>query len=136
VLTDAGVRGRREVVTGDFFESVPEGCDAYVLKSVIHAWPDDAATRILRRCREAMAADSVLYLAEPVVPDDPAALADAAGTLMSDLNMLACTGGQERTEAEFRALFASAGLAVDTVTRCEPPVNYSVLRAVPTAPGA
>jgi hypothetical protein len=50
---------------------------------------------------------------------------------MSDLNMLACTGRQERTE--FRALLASAGLAADAVTRCEPPLSYIVFRAVPAA---
>ncbi|WP_051580034.1 methyltransferase [Pseudonocardia acaciae] len=129
VLTEAGVRDRCEIVTGDFFDSVPEGCDAYVLKSVIHDWDDEAATRILRRCREAMAPGAVLYVAEPVVPDDPTRLADAAGTLMSDLNMLVCAGGRERTEGEFRSLLARAGLRLDGVARCDPPVNYWVLAA-------
>jgi len=50
---------------------------------------------------------------------------------MSDLNMLVCTGGRERTEAEFGALLAAAGLALRSVTRCAPPTQFSVLRAVP-----
>jgi orsellinic acid C2-O-methyltransferase len=129
-LTEAGVRDRCEIVPGDFFASVPERCDAYLLKSVIHDWDDERAVRILRRCREAMSPSSVLYLVEPVVPTDPAELARIGTTLMSDLNMLVCTGGRERTEAEFAGLFASAGLTRPTITACGPPTSFSVLRSV------
>ena len=131
-LTETGVRARCEITTGDFFAAVPPGCDGYLIKSVIHDWDDELATRILRRCREAMPRNAAVYLAEPVVPTDAGELAGAGFTAMSDLNMLLCTGGRERTEAEFRALLASAGLACESVTRCAPPVQFSVLRAVPT----
>lgn len=130
-LTGAGVRQRCEIVPGDLFTAVPAGCDGYLIKSVIHDWDEELATRILRRCREAMSRTSVLYLVEPVVPADPGQLAGTGSTLMSDLNMLVCTGGRERTEAEFRALLAAAGLALRSVTRCAPPTQFSVLRAVP-----
>jgi hypothetical protein len=131
-LTSAGVRQRCAIVPGDFFTGVPPGCDGYLIKSVIHDWDDELATRILRRCREAMPRAAVLYLAEPVVPADPGELAGTGTTLMSDLNMLVCTGGRERTEAEFGARLAAAGLALRSVTRCAPPTQFSVLRAVPT----
>ena len=55
ILAAAGVADRCEVVGGDFFDAVPPGGDAYVLKSIIHDWEDEEATSILRtagrRCR-------------------------------------------------------------------------------------
>jgi hypothetical protein len=121
---------RCEVVTGDFFEAVPPA-DAYVVKSVIHDWDDRRSVRILSRVRAAMPDHGVLFLVEPVLADDPDALAGQRTTLMSDLNMLVCTGGRERTEQEFTALLDEAGLRLDTVTAVPPPTGYSVLRAVP-----
>ncbi|MDT7636415.1 MAG: hypothetical protein QOC83_703, partial [Pseudonocardiales bacterium] len=79
----------------------------------------------------AMPDHGVLFLVEPVLADDPDALAGQRTTLMSDLNMLVCTGGRERTEQEFTALLDEAGLRLDTVTAVPPPTGYSVLRAVP-----
>ena len=53
VLRAAGVLDRCEVVAGSFFSSVPEGGDAYVLKSIIHDWEDEESVAILRTCRDA-----------------------------------------------------------------------------------
>ncbi len=107
-LTDAGVADRCRVVTGDFFNSIPEGADAYLLKSVIHDWDDHEAVEILRNCRAAMADEGVVLVVERILPEEvsPADI----GAVMSDLNMLVATGGRERTAAEFRALYATAGL--------------------------
>jgi hypothetical protein len=113
VLAEAGVADRCEVVAGDFFASVPAGADAYVIKSVIHDWDDDRTVALLRVCRAAMAPGSVLLVIEPVLPDVVSA-ADT-GSVMSDLNMLVLTEGRERTEAEFRALYAAAGLELTEV---------------------
>ena len=126
----ATVVGERcEVVTGDFFEAVP-AADAYVVKSVIHDWDDERSVAILSRVREAMPAHGVLFLVEPILRDEPEALADQRILLMSDLNMLVCTGGRERTEAEFGALLDAAGLRLTSVTPTEGS-GYSVMRAEP-----
>ena len=50
-IAAAGLADRCEFVGGDFFETVPSGADAYMLKHVIHDWDDAKATRILRTCR-------------------------------------------------------------------------------------
>jgi hypothetical protein len=123
------VTQRCAVVTGDFFTAVP-AADAYLLKSVIHDWDDERSITILSRIREAMPPHGVLFLVEPVLVDDAAELAAQRMLLMSDLNMLVCTGGRERTEAEFGALLAAAGLRLAAVTSAEPR-GYSVLRAEP-----
>jgi hypothetical protein len=131
VLAEAGVADRVEIVPGDLFDKVPQGCDAYLLKNVIHGWDDERALAILRNCRAAMPADGSLLVVESVLPNERAGLADAKGVLMIDLHMLICTGGRERTEDEYRELLARAGFSLESVTRVPPPTDHSVLRAVP-----
>ncbi|MGE5775070.1 MAG: methyltransferase, partial [Chloroflexota bacterium] len=102
VLQAAGIAGRCETIGGSFLEAAPGGGDAYLLSKVIHDWGDDLAAVILRNCRQVMTVHSRLLLVEAVIPPGntphPGKLAD--------INMLiANSGGRERTEAEFRALF-------------------------------
>src|SRR3954470_5959678 len=91
-----------EVVGGSFFEAVPRGGDAYVLKSIIHDWGDDEAIAILRTCAAALDGDAHVLLVERDLT------APAASWL--DLQMLVMLGGRERTEDEYAALFRAAGL--------------------------
>ncbi|MEP7021021.1 MAG: methyltransferase [Pseudonocardiales bacterium] len=123
-LADAGVSSRCRVVGGDFFDTVPAGADAYLLKSIIHDWPDDESVAILRVCRSAMAPNGVLLLVERVLDEGP----ERAGTAFSDLNMLVLPGGQERTVEEYRTLLATAGLRLAGVT---PAGQSFVLSAAP-----
>jgi len=124
VLETAGVADRCQVIAGDFFEAVPDGADAYLLKWIIHDWEDPEAISILRTCRNAMTSDATLLLIERIVGapnDDPA-------TKFSDLNMLVMPGGKERTIEEYRALLASAGLRLESVSGGNP---VAVIEAVP-----
>lgn len=133
-LKAAGVADRCRVVDGDFFDSVPDGGDAYLLKSVVHDWDDDQATAILRNVRRAMPADGTLVVLEPVLPPQlksPADVAEVAGVVMSDINMLVNTGGRERTAAELRALFAAAGFEVTTIAGPLTPSNYHAIAGTP-----
>lgn len=123
VLAEAGVADRCEVLVGDFFESVPPGADAYVIKSVIHDWDDADTVAILTNCRRAMGPSSVLLVIEPVLPE--VCSAEDTGNVMSDLNMLVLTEGRERTEAEFRALYTAAGL--DLVELVGPLAGYRLI---------
>ncbi|GAA5137933.1 methyltransferase [Pseudonocardia adelaidensis] len=126
----ATVVGERcEIVTGDFFASVP-AADAYVVKSVIHDWDDERSVTILSRIREAMPAPGVVLLVEPILRDEPEALRDQRMLLMSDLNMLVGPGGRERTQDQFADLLTAAGLRLTDVTPAAGS-GYSVMRAVP-----
>lgn len=129
LLTDAGVAERCRIETGDFFERVPDGADCHVLKSVIHDWDDQRSTTILDNCRWALPDDGRLLLVEPVLPErveEP----EAAGIVMSDINMLVNTGGRERTEEEFASLLRGAGLELVGVS---PPLPGSQLRVLEAA---
>ena len=112
VLEAAGVWDRAEIVTGDFFQTVPAGADACLMANVLHDWDDAQSVRILARCRQAMAPGGRVLIVERLIPDDPAA---AVPVLISDLNMLIVTGGKERTNAEYGELLAAAGLSQGTI---------------------
>ena len=118
--------GRLAAIGGDFFQSVPEGADAYVLCGVIHDWDDDLAVQILRNCRLAINPNGRLLLVEVVVPDDDA----HCFSKLLDLNMMVMTGGRERTRGEFAALLHRAGFSLSrTIPTLAP---QSVLEAIPS----
>jgi SAM-dependent methyltransferase len=129
-LRTAGVEDRCDVLEGDFFESVPEGADAYIMKSVIHDWDDDRCVTILSNCHRAMKADGKVLIVEPVVPERVKPSFALLGVVMSDLNMLMNTGGKERTEDEFVSILSSAGLQLTGVSRVPKPSTLSVIEGV------
>jgi predicted O-methyltransferase YrrM len=126
-LAAAGVLDRCEVVGGDMFTEVPSGRDAYVFSRVIHDWDDERATVALRNCRRVIEPRGTLLLIEEVIlPGD----APCTGKL-TDLSMLVGPGGQERTEAEYRALYTAAGFALTQVIPTQS--RMSIIVGVPRA---
>jgi DNA-binding HxlR family transcriptional regulator len=101
---------RVDLCAGDFTESVPEGRDTYVLKHVVHNWPDDVAVQVLRNCVDAMTPDGRVLVVEGILL--PGVRKDA--TRLLDLEMMVlCGEGRERTKQEFRSLFRQAGLRLE-----------------------
>ncbi|MET0341658.1 MAG: methyltransferase [Polyangiales bacterium] len=110
---------RIEIVGGDFFAGVPDGCDAYVLKHVVHDWNDEASVRILRHCAAGLRPGGRVLLVEMVVPP----IGEPSFAKLLDLEMLVVAdAGKERTEAEFGALLAQAGLRLTRVVPTASPV--------------
>lgn len=123
-LSAPDLAGRHDVVGGSFFESVPAGADGYLMKYILHDWNDAQCLRILGHCRDAMAEDGRVLVVDHVIPKGNG---PNWGKLL-DINMLALTGGEERTREEFRDLFARAGLRLSRVVATACPL--SVLEAV------
>jgi hypothetical protein len=127
VLERHGVADRCMCTQGDFFEAVPSGADAILLKQVVHDWEDDRAIALLEQCRQALPAEGSLLILERVMPEH------AAPGLMEpfllDLEMLVGPGGRERTQAEFRTLLAAAGLTITRITPTASPVSVIEARA-------
>lgn len=126
-LERAGVLDRCEVTGGSFLESVPPGGDLYILKRVIHDWPDDVCAEILRRCRDAVAKDGRIVVIDAVV--QPANTPDPNKTV--DILMLALGGGLERSRDEFAELFSRAGLKLTPVVPTATPTQVSLIEALP-----
>ncbi|MER6772862.1 methyltransferase [Streptomyces bacillaris] len=125
-LAEAGVADRSEVIGGDFFDSVPPGRDAYLLKNIVHDWDDEPSRTLLRNIRDAMKEDSRLLLVETVRPDRFGPTVADRLAAYSNLGML-LNGGSERSEQEYAELLASAGLTLRAVV----PV-YPVWTGAPT----
>ena len=118
---------RCEFVSGDFFMSVPSGSDVYILKSVIHDWPDERAKVILQTCRSAMRLSARLLLVERLMPERLQPSATDEALARSDLHMLVALGAQERTFDQMRALLSSAGLR--TLRRIDTDSGHSIIEA-------
>ena len=128
-LAQAGVAARCELVAGSFFDSVPAGADAYLLKSVLHNWDDERCALILRNCRRATHSRSRLLVVERVMPEQIRPAPRDRAIARSDLNMLVARSGRERTEAAYRSLLGSAGFRVEDILLTAS--NFSVIVATP-----
>lgn len=124
LLDKEGVANRVQIVRGDFFESVPVKADAYLLKHIIHDWYDEQNTVILKNIRAEMPDDAKVLVIDTVIPEDNE---PHFGKIM-DMEMLLSPGGVERTETEFRDLFAASGLKLNRIIPTESPM--SIVEAV------
>ena len=113
LLKSKGVEDRCHIKTGSFFDSIPAGGDVYVLSRILHDWPDDKAATILANCRRAIKEDGTLLIRDNVLSDG-----DVLGSTL-DVTMLIMTGGEERTESEWKNLLQSAGFALTRVYKKE-----------------
>lgn len=123
-ISAAALGERCELAAGDFFSAVPAGGDAYLLKYVLHDWPDDDCVAILRNVTRAMREGAKVLVIEAVIPpgNDP-----HPGKFM-DINMLVITGGRERTADEYRDLLERSGLRMTRIVPAHP--LGSVIEAV------
>jgi O-methyltransferase domain/Dimerisation domain len=124
VLSERQVQDRVEVVAGSFFDAIPDGGDAYVLKNVIHDWPDDEAVRILGNVRKATAAGKHVLLVEFVIPPHDREFLGK----WADLEMLVVADARERSAAEYGRLLSRAGFRMTRVVETASP--FSVVEAV------
>ena len=108
-LSRQRVSERCTTVEADFFENVPMGGDAYLLKNIIHDWDDEHATRILSACRRATGLGARILLIERLLPVRVTDSPEHLNAVMTDLQMMVQLGSRERTLAEYRALLEQAG---------------------------
>jgi hypothetical protein len=126
-LERVGVGDRCEIVGGSFFDAVPGGADAYVMKAILHDWEDAECVAILGSIRREIPDDGVLLVVERVIgpPNE-----DLEGKL-SDLHMLVMPGGRERTAEEWKALFEAGGFRLEDIRGL--PVAWQLLVLSPAA---
>ncbi len=127
-IAEAGLSDRCEVASGDFFQSVPEGADAYILSRVIHDWDDDKAVSILKVVRNAMAPRGRLLLFETMIKGGN----QLSYPLLSDINMMIRTGGSERSETDYRTLYKAAGFKLTKAIATKSPTGMTILEGKPS----
>jgi hypothetical protein len=118
-MEEEGLSDRCEIRSGSFFEAVPEGGDAYMLKFIIHDWNDDRAGVILRNIHEALPEGGKVLVVDQVVPGPNV----PSLSKFLDIEMLAVPNGRERTEEEFRALFEANGFSLSRIVPTASPLS-------------
>ncbi len=124
LLESFGVADRVTIESGNFFDGVPAGHDAYLLSHIIHDWDDGENATILRNVREAMKPDGKLLIVEMVLPESD----EPHMGKMLDMMMMLVPGGEERTPSEYAALLEPNGFRVNRVVPTDSAV--SVVEAV------
>ncbi len=119
-----GVADRAHVAGGNFFQTVPAGHDAYLLKHIIHDWNDANCQKILRAIRSACTASTSLLIFEMVVP--PGDVPHPSKLL--DLEMLVVASGKERTREEYASLLTACGFRLERIVDLPSPI--SIIEAV------
>lgn len=112
-LAAYGVADRCTIEEGTLFDPVPAGADAYLLKHVVHDWPEPQALEMLRNVRKSVSPDSRILLMEFVLDGD---LNEPHSGKLVDLWLLLLVGGRERTAQQYRELFAEAGFELTGIT--------------------
>ncbi|MDT5010350.1 MAG: hypothetical protein QOH57_1967 [Mycobacterium sp.] len=125
LLRESNVADRVEIAEGSFFDAVPGGGDAYLLKNIVHDWPDEKAVQILQNVRAAAGSRAAVLLVEFIIPEHDR---DFPGNWV-DLEMLLNLGARERTAAEYRDLLRRAGLRMTRVVATASPLSVVEARA-------
>jgi hypothetical protein len=111
IIANVQVDQNIQPVAGNFFEAVPTGGDAYLMRWIIHDWNDEKSSLILKNCHQAMPDDGKLLLIESILPPGN----EPSPSKFIDVIMLLMTGGRERTEEEYRSLLRSNGFELTRV---------------------
>ncbi len=123
-LKESGLSNRSEVITGNVFEAVPAGYDAYIMKYVLHNWSNEEAYKILQKCREAFPEHGKLLILETLmIPGN-----EPDPNKWTDLHMMVALGGRERTAEEFEELLSRANFKLAKITSLP---ACSIVEAVP-----
>jgi SAM-dependent methyltransferase len=126
---DPALRARLTFVAGDMFAEVPAG-DTYLLKAIIHDWDDDHAVRVLSNCHARLPDGGRVICSDNVLP--PVGDTGASGTKLLDMLMMVSGPGKERTEQEWRALYAAAGLSLASITQVSPQSAECLIEGSPS----
>jgi hypothetical protein len=124
-VAEAGVADRCQFVSGDFFQQVNVTANAIMMRHIIHDWDDARCITILKNCRDAVGPKGKVLVVESIVPSGN----EPGFVKWLDLTMLVIPEGKERTEAEYRELFAAAGLKLERVVHTAGELD--ILEAVP-----
>ena len=124
LLTGLGVDDRCAAVAGSFFDGVPSGGDVYILRQILHDWPDDRARDILKACRRSMAAGAELLVMDQTLPERASNNPESRVAFEFDLHMFVLFGARERTAPELSDLIQGAGFVVERILPTDPESTF------------
>ncbi len=102
----AGLGDRYQLIPGSFFDSVPSGADAIIIKRTLWAMPDDQARVVLKHLHQALPKGGKLLIIEGFITRD--AQQNEIPTLF-DLLFMTENGGRVKSVQEYHELLEAAG---------------------------
>lgn len=129
VIESRGISNRCRLEEGSFFETIPSGGDAYIMRSILHDWDDEQAMLILNNCRKAIHKTSKLLILDYIVPSGNS----PSPSKLSDIAMMALLGGAERTELEFKKILNATGFKIKRILSISDSFmqDMSIIEAIP-----
>jgi len=112
VIRAAGLDGRCEIVGGSYWDGVPAGGDAYIIKSVLMDTSDGEAATLLQNVRSAMGPRGTLLVIERLIGAPNEESVDA----FYAITMLVASRGAVRRQDEWAAVFGAGGFKLVSVT--------------------
>lgn len=125
VIKAAGVAGRCTIENGSYFETVPAGADAYLLKHTLHDFSEPQIRAVLKNVRNAINPSGALFVIEYVLPEGNER---HIGNII-DMWLLLMLGAKERTRQQYADLLASEGFRLTSIIPTTSPV--SIIQAEP-----
>ncbi|KAL9622213.1 MAG: hypothetical protein Q9160_003396 [Pyrenula sp. 1 TL-2023] len=128
---DNGISSRVSFMPHDFFQPQPvTDADVYLLRMIIHDWPDGEALKILRHIVSAMKPGALILIMDTVLPESGSIMrVDESRLRVRDLTMMQVFNAKERENDDWRALIESAGLQIRDVRQPEGSV-MSIMKLV------
>jgi len=124
LFEEQGVLNNLEITAGSFFDIMPEECDGYILKNIIHNFDDEKSIEILKKIRSAISPKGRLIIIEMIIPK----FNKSSYAKLFDLQMLlGSDGSKERTEEEYMEIFNKAGFELSRTVDLVSP--FSVIEA-------
>lgn len=120
-----GLKGRIEIMDGNFFQEVPGSGNLYILKNIIHDWDDENSILILKNIHKVMSAGSKLLIIETIITTGNKY---SYGKMIDILMLLGTQDGRERTLNEFRCIFEKSGFAINKIVPTVSP--FSLIECV------
>lgn len=120
IAEEYGVSDRMEFISGNFFESIPEGGDMYFLKSILHNLSDQQCIDLLKKIKKVTPTNGKILIFEPIIENN----SRYSFAKLYDIQMLVCrNGGKERTKEEFMEIISKSELKINRIVQTAAPFS-------------
>ena len=115
------VQSRCRMISCNFFQSVPQHGDLYLMKRIIHDWNDEESLSILGNVAEAMPPQGKLLIMDSVLNQDTPKF-----KYVEDVLLMSVLPGQERTEGDWISLMQRSPFKIEEICNTDTLLNIIV----------
>ncbi len=120
------IKQRTDVLGGDFFQSIPEGGDLYIIKHVLHGINQEQSVILLKNIAKVLPKSGKLLIIEMMIPEKN----KPSYSKFNDLEMMLLSAtGRERTAHEFTEIITQCSLGIARILSM--PMGVSIIECIP-----